>query len=118
MSSGGPSARPLRSLPAEAVEFTVPYTTEKRVPFVRRESEDRPLGVPAVANTDLIAGQASHLDAVASGETEGTLYPARTCTRLFGRALERRSSHVATSLTGGNDPKNGDHGMRSESYRR
>jgi len=46
----------VRSLPAETIEFTVSYATEKRVPFVRCKPENRPFGVPAVANTDLVTG--------------------------------------------------------------
>lgn len=68
MASAGPSA-PVWSLLAEAVEFTVSYAAEKSVPFVRSESKDRALGVPAVANTDRTAWQARHLDAIAVGET-------------------------------------------------
>jgi len=46
----------VRSLPAETIEFTVSYATEKRMPFVRRKPENRPFGVPAIANTDLVTG--------------------------------------------------------------
>jgi hypothetical protein len=85
------------SLPAEAVEFSLSYTAEKCVPFIRSKTENRPPGVPAVADTDLVIGQARHLDAVAVGETQRALNPVRTRTR-FGWAFERRSSHVITSL--------------------
>ena len=43
-------------LPAEAVEFSVSYASEKSVPFVGCESEHRPLGVPAVADANLTFG--------------------------------------------------------------
>ena len=67
-----------RSLPAETIEFSVSDATEKRVPFVRGKLENRTFGVPAVANADLALGQARHFDAVAVGETQRTLHPART----------------------------------------
>lgn len=41
---------------AELVEFSVAYASEKGVPFIRRESENRPLGIPAVTDPDLVAG--------------------------------------------------------------
>jgi hypothetical protein len=74
----------VRSLPAEAVEFSVSYAAEKCVPFVRGKTENRPPGIPAVADTDLVIGQARHLDAVAVGETQRALNPVRTRTRPFG----------------------------------
>ena len=46
----------VRSLPAETIEFSVSYASEKRLPFVRCKPENRPFGVPAVANTDLVIG--------------------------------------------------------------
>ncbi len=46
----------VRSLPAETIEFSVSYASEKRMPFVRCKPENRPFGVPAVANTDLVIG--------------------------------------------------------------
>jgi hypothetical protein len=42
----------VRSLAAEAIEFSVLRASEKCVPFVRRESENRPFGLPAVAKAD------------------------------------------------------------------
>jgi hypothetical protein len=59
----------LRLLPAETVEFSVSCASEESVPFVRRKSENRPLGVPAVAYADPAIGQARHLDTVTVGET-------------------------------------------------
>jgi hypothetical protein len=67
-----------RSVPAEIIEFPVPYAAEKRVPFVRGKLENRSFRVPAVANTDPAAGQARHLDAVTVGETQRTLNPVIT----------------------------------------
>ena len=46
----------LRSLHAETVEFPVAYAPEECVPFIRRESENRPFGFPAVTDPDLAAG--------------------------------------------------------------
>jgi hypothetical protein len=66
------------ALPVETVEFPVSYATEKSVPLVRREPEDRPSGVPAVANTDHATGQARHFDAVAVGVTQRALNPGKT----------------------------------------
>jgi hypothetical protein len=43
---------PAWSLPAEAVEFPVARTAEKRMPFVRCKSENRPFGIPAVPKAD------------------------------------------------------------------
>jgi len=45
-----------RSLPAETIEFSVSYASEKRMPFVRCKPENRTFGVPAVADTDLAIG--------------------------------------------------------------
>ena len=45
-----------RSLHAETVEFPVANTPEECVPFIRRESENRPFGFPAVTDPDLAAG--------------------------------------------------------------
>jgi hypothetical protein len=45
-----------RSLDAETVEFPVAYAPEECVPFIRRESENRPFGFPAVTDPDLAAG--------------------------------------------------------------
>ena len=70
-----PDAAPL---PAETVEFPVPHAAEKSVPLIRREPQDGPGRVPAVANADLATGQARHLDAVAVGVTQGALDPVRT----------------------------------------
>jgi hypothetical protein len=61
----------------EPVEFTEPRAVEESIPLCRRELQDRPLRVPAVADTDRTAGQARHLHAVAVGETERTLNPDR-----------------------------------------
>ena len=66
----------VRSLPAETVEFPVSHAAEKSVPFVRGESENRPSGIPAIADADLARGQARHLNAVAVGETQRALDPA------------------------------------------
>ncbi len=66
------------ALPVETVEFPVSYASEKSVPLVRREPEDRPSGVPAVANADLATGQARHLYAVAVGVTQRALNPVKT----------------------------------------
>ncbi len=68
----------IRSLPAEAVELPVPHAAEKSMPLIRRELQDRPSGISAVANADLAPGQARHLDAVAVGVTQGALDPVRT----------------------------------------
>jgi hypothetical protein len=65
-------------LPAEAVEFPVPHTSEKSVPFIGGEPENRPSGIPAVANADRTFGQTRHLDAVAVGVTQGALDPVET----------------------------------------
>jgi hypothetical protein len=46
----------VRSLPAETVKFSVSYASEKCMPFVRCKPENRPLGVPAVANADSAIG--------------------------------------------------------------
>jgi hypothetical protein len=45
-----------RSLHAETVEFPVAYAPEECVPFIRRESQNRPFGFPAVTDPDLAAG--------------------------------------------------------------
>ena len=55
--------------PAETIEFSVSYAAEKGVPFIGCKSENRPSGVPAVADADLAFGKARHLYAVAVGET-------------------------------------------------
>lgn len=68
----------MRSLPAETVEFPVSYASEKSMPLVRLEPEDRPSGVPAVANADLASGQARYLDAIAVGVTQRALNPVKT----------------------------------------
>ena len=88
------------SLPAETVEFPVPYAAEKGMPLVRREPEDRPCGVPAVANADLATGQARHLDTIAVGVTQRALNPVKTGTPPFVRTPERSASHVTPSLVG------------------
>jgi hypothetical protein len=46
----------LRSLHAETVEFPVVYAPEKCVPFIRRESQNRTFGFPAVTDPDLAVG--------------------------------------------------------------
>src|SRR5208282_266585 len=66
------------SLPAELVELSVSYPSEKCVPFVRCELEYRTLGVLAVANADVVARQAGHLDAVTVGQAQGALSPVQT----------------------------------------
>jgi hypothetical protein len=66
------------ALPVETVEFPFSYASEKSMPLVRREPEDRPSGVPAVTNADLATGQARHLDAVAVGVTQRALNPVKT----------------------------------------
>ena len=58
------------TLAVETVEFPVSYASDKGMPLVRREPEDRPSGVPAVTNADLATGQARHLDAVTVGVTQ------------------------------------------------
>ncbi len=68
---------PRRSYHTETIEFSVSHSSEERVPFARGKSENRTFGVLAVANTDLASRQARHLDAVAVGETQGTLNPVR-----------------------------------------
>ena len=78
MTEIGARAWAMRSLPAEAVEFPVPHAAEKGMPLIRRELQDRPSGVPAVANADLATRQAGHFDAVAVGITQGALDPVRT----------------------------------------
>jgi hypothetical protein len=82
MASRVPSAaQVLRSLLAylrETVEFTVPDAPEERTPFAWRKTEDRAVGIPAVADADFAVGQARDLDAVTVGVTEGTLHPVRT----------------------------------------
>lgn len=88
------SCRTLRLLPAETVEFSVSCASEESMPFVRREPENRPFGVPAVAYTDLAIGQARDLDAVAVGETQRALNPVRSRTWFF----EHRCIHATTSL--------------------
>jgi hypothetical protein len=57
------------ALPAETVELPASHASDESMPLIRREPEDRPCGVPAVANADIAAGQARHLDAVAVGVT-------------------------------------------------
>jgi hypothetical protein len=47
---------PDRALPAETVEIPVSYAAEESMPFVRREYQDRPYGIAAVANADRAAG--------------------------------------------------------------
>jgi hypothetical protein len=65
------------ALTAETVKFPVSDAPEKGVPLIRSEHQDWPYGVPAVANADLAAGQAGHLDAVAVGVTQGALSPVK-----------------------------------------
>jgi hypothetical protein len=72
------------------------------MPFVRCKSENRPLGVPAVANSDLAIGQARHLHAVAVGEAQRALNPVRTWP---SGTSGRRSCHVTTSLLAENYPQ-------------
>jgi hypothetical protein len=43
-------------LPTETIEFSVSYSAEESVPFVRREPENCTVGVPAVADPDLTMG--------------------------------------------------------------
>jgi hypothetical protein len=88
------------ALPAEAVEFPVPYAAEEGMPLVRREHKDRSCGVSAVANADFAAWQARHLDTVAVGVAQGALDPVRTRTRPFAPAAERSASHVTPSIYG------------------
>ena len=68
----------VRCLAAEVVEFPVSRAAEKGMPFVRRESENRPVRIPAVSQADRATGQVRHLDAIAVGETKGALNPVRT----------------------------------------
>src|SRR4029077_7040152 len=65
------------------VEFPVSHAPEKSVPLVRREPQDRPCGIPAVADADLAPGQAGHLDAVAGRVAQRALDPARSRRRPF-----------------------------------
>jgi hypothetical protein len=81
-----------RSLHAETVEFPVAYASEECVPFIRRESQNRPFGFPAVTDPDLAAGQASYLDTVAVGETQRAFDPVET--RIFWLISERSASTV------------------------
>lgn len=85
----------IQSLPAETVEFSVSYASEKRMPFVRCKPQDWPFRVPTVANADLARRQTRHLDAVAIGKAQRTLYPPRT--RSFWCNLRHRFSHRHTS---------------------
>ena len=79
--------------PAETIEFSVSYAAEKRVPFIGCKSENRPGGVPAVADADFALGKARHLDTVAVGETQRALNPVKTSTWPFGRISVHRTSH-------------------------
>lgn len=74
---------PGRSLRTEAVELAVSRAAEEGVPFVGREPQYRPPGVPAVAKADGATRQARHLNAVAVGETQRALNPVRTRIRPF-----------------------------------
>jgi hypothetical protein len=65
------------SLPAEAVELPVPDAAEEGVPLIRREPQDGPRGVSAVANADLAPRQARYLDAVTVGVAQRALDPVR-----------------------------------------
>jgi len=47
---------PVRLLQTETIEFSVSYAAEESVPFVRCKPENCPVGVPAVADTDLAMG--------------------------------------------------------------
>jgi hypothetical protein len=76
--TGGRADRQIRSLPAETVELTVSHASEERAPFARRKLQNQTIGVPAVADTDPAIEQAGYFDAVAVGETQGALHPART----------------------------------------
>jgi hypothetical protein len=58
------------------IEFSVPHSAEKCIPFAWGEPENGPFDVFAVANADFVIGQACYLDAVTVGEAEGTLNPA------------------------------------------
>src|ERR1700727_807151 len=82
-----------RLLGAEAVELPEPRAAEERLPFVRREAQHRPAGILAVAEADRATGQVRHLHAVAVGETQRALNPARTRIRRLGRTFERSSTH-------------------------
>jgi hypothetical protein len=46
------------------------HASDKGVPFVWSEPENRTFAVPAVANADLTVGEAGHLDAVAVREAQ------------------------------------------------
>jgi hypothetical protein len=65
-------------VPAETIEFPVSDAAEERMPLVRREPENRPFAVPAVADADPAAGQVRHLDAVAVAEAQGAFDPVRS----------------------------------------
>ena len=54
--AGRYSTMPTRPLPTETAEFPVMHATDKCVPFVRRERQNRPFGIPAVADTDAAIG--------------------------------------------------------------
>jgi hypothetical protein len=67
-----------RRLPGETVELPVPHPAEESTPLLRREPQNRPGAIPAVADADRATGQAGDLDAVAVGVTQRALDPVRT----------------------------------------
>jgi hypothetical protein len=84
-----PGTRPRGALPllAEAVELAVLHAADEGVPLVRREAENRPAGVAAVANADLASGQVRHLNAVAVRVAQRAFHPLRLTS-------ERRHSYA------------------------
>lgn len=68
------------------------------MPLGRGEPQDRPGGVPAVADADLATREAGHLDAIAVGVTQRALHPVNTGTWSFMRTPERGAFHVGPSL--------------------
>jgi len=87
---GNPPSR-VGALRAEAVELAVLNATDERVPFVRREAENRACSVPAVPDANFAAGQARYLNAVTVRETQRAFHP-------FGLTFERRHSLAIPSL--------------------
>ncbi len=69
------------------------YASDKGVPFIWSEPENRTFAVPAVANADLIVGEAGYLDAVAVREAQRALNPGRSRTLPFWLISGRSNSH-------------------------
>ena len=68
------------------------------MPFIRRESENWPFGVPAVTDADLVAGQVSYLDTIAVCKAQRAFSPVQP--RFFWLISECSASHSTTSLIG------------------